>query len=39
MVEDQKRKNEDGLIEELTPSLHQESAGDFATSVETIFFG
>ena len=39
MVETQKKNNEDDLVEELTPSLHQKGAGDFAASVETIFFG
>ena len=39
MVEAQKGNNEDSLVEELTPSLHQESAGNFATSVKTIFLG
>ena len=37
MVEAQKEDNEDGLVGELTPSLHQESAGDFAAPVKTIF--
>ena len=39
VVETQQGNNEDGLIEELTPPLHQESAGDFAASVKTIFLG
>lgn len=39
VVEAQKEDNEDGLVEELTPSLHQERAGDFAASVKTIFLG
>ena len=36
MVEAQKKNNEDDLVGELPPTLHQESAGDFAASVETV---
>lgn len=39
MVEDQEQENEDDLVEELTPSLHQESRSDLATTVKAILFG
>ena len=37
MMEAQEQDDEDDLIEELTPTLHQESADNFATTVKTIF--
>lgn len=39
MVENEKQENEIDLIEELTPTLHQEGACDFSTTVKTIFLG
>ena len=39
VVEDKKAKNEDDLVEELTPSLHQEGHGDISTTVKTISSG
>jgi hypothetical protein len=39
MVEDQEQDNQDDLVEKLTPALHEESTGDFATTVETVFLG
>lgn len=39
MVEDQEQQDKDYLVEELTPTLHQESAGDFAATMETILSG
>ena len=36
MVEDEQQDDQDDLVEELTPALHQESAGDLAATVETI---
>lgn len=39
MVEDEQQKNEEGLVEELAPSLHQEGRRNLATTVETIFLG
>ena len=39
VVKAQKENNEDDLVEELTPSLHQEGTGDFAATVKTILFG
>lgn len=39
VVEAQEENNEDDLVEELTPSLHQEGTGDFAAAVKTILFG
>jgi hypothetical protein len=38
-VEAKKEKDEDDLVEELTPTLHQESAGDLATSVQSVLLG
>jgi hypothetical protein len=35
-VEDQKQDNQDDLVGKLSPTLHQESAGDFTTTVQTI---
>lgn len=33
MVEDQEEDNQDDLVGELAPSLHQESTSDFTASV------
>lgn len=38
-VEDGEQDNQDNLVEELTPTLHQESHGDTATTVQTILLG
>ena len=38
-MEDEEQEDQNDLVEELTPTLHQESACDFSTSVETIFLG
>jgi hypothetical protein len=38
-VEDQKQKDEEDLVEELAPTLHQESRGDLAATVKTIVAG
>jgi hypothetical protein len=34
MMEYQEAKNQDNLVKELTPSLHEESHGDFSTTME-----
>jgi len=39
MVEDEKEKNQDDLIGELAPALHQESLSDFPSTMQTIFLG
>ena len=39
MMEDQEKDDQDDLVEELTPTLHQERAGDFATTMQTILLG
>lgn len=39
VVEDGEQDNQDNLVEELTPALHQESHGDTATTVQTILLG
>jgi hypothetical protein len=39
MMEAEQQDNEDDLVEELTPTLHQESASDLATTVQTILLG
>lgn len=39
VVEDEQKKNEDGLVEELAPSLHQECRRNLASTVKTIFLG
>lgn len=36
LVEDGEEDNEDDLVNELTPTLHQEGSGDTTTTVETI---
>jgi hypothetical protein len=36
MVEDQEEHNEDGLIKELTPTLHEESHRHLTASMKTI---
>ena len=38
-MEDEERKNEDDLVEELTPPLHQESHCDVSSTVETVGLG
>lgn len=38
-VEDGEQDNQDNLVEELTPALHQEGHGDTATTVQTILPG
>lgn len=38
-VEDEEQDDEDDLVEELAPTLHQESAGDLATTMKTIVLG
>jgi hypothetical protein len=38
-VEDQEQEDEQDLVQELTPTLHQESRCDLATTVETIIAG
>jgi hypothetical protein len=38
-VEDEEKKDEDDLVEPLTPTLHQEGRRDLATSVKTIITG
>jgi hypothetical protein len=35
-VEDQEQEDEEDLVEELTPSLHQKGGSDLATTVETV---
>lgn len=39
MVEDQKGNNQNDLVGELAPTLHQESAGNLSTTVKTIESG
>lgn len=39
MVEDDQEENENDLVEELAPTLHQESHCDIATTVKTIILG
>ena len=39
VVKAQKGNDEDDLVGELTPALHQEGAGDFPASVKTILLG
>lgn len=39
MMEDKQEDDEDDLIKELTPALHQERSRDFAASVQAILFG
>ena len=38
MVEAEKEDDEDGLIEELAPALHEECAGDLSAAVQTVVF-
>jgi hypothetical protein len=38
MVEAKQQDNEQDLVEELTPTLHQESAGNLAATVQTVLF-
>ena len=38
-MEDEEQDDEDDLVEELSPSLHQESAGDFPAAVKTVILG
>jgi hypothetical protein len=35
-VENQEENDQNGLVKELAPSLHQESHGDFSPTVETV---
>lgn len=39
MVENQEQDDQDSLVEELALALHQESAGNFASTVKTIVLG
>ena len=39
VVEDEEGEDEDHLVEELTPSLHQEGGCDLASTVQTILLG
>lgn len=39
VVEDDEQDNEQNLVDELTPTLHQESHGDTATTMQTILLG
>ncbi len=39
MMKAEKEKNQDHLVEKLTPSLHQEGACDLAASVKAVFLG
>lgn len=36
VVEDQEKNDQNGLVEELTPTLHQEGHGNFSSTVETV---
>ena len=38
-VEDEQENDENDLVEELTPALHQESRSDLSATVQTIFTG
>jgi hypothetical protein len=38
MVEAKQQDNEQDLVEELTPTLHQESAGNLAATVQAVLF-
>lgn len=35
-MKDDEKDDEDDLVEELSPSLHEESEGDVSTSVESV---
>ena len=39
VVEDDEQEDEDDLVEELSPTLHQEGGGDLAATVQTILTG
>lgn len=39
MVEDEQQNDEDDLVEELSPSLHQEGTGDLAATMKTVILG
>lgn len=39
VVEAEKENDKQNLVEELTPTLHQEGTGDLAATVQAIFFG
>lgn len=39
VVEDEQQENQDGLVEELTPTLHQEGRGDLAATVQAVVTG
>lgn len=36
MVEDEQQQDEEDLVEELSPALHEEGGGDLAATVQTI---
>jgi hypothetical protein len=38
-VENEKQENEDDLVEELAPALHQKRTGDFPSTVKTVVPG
>lgn len=38
MIENQHQDNQNNLIPELSPSLHQESHSDLATTMQAVFF-
>jgi len=37
-MEDQEEENQQNLVDKLSPALHQECAGDFASTVEAVLF-
>lgn len=37
-MEDEEQDNENDLVEELTPTLHQKGTGDFSSAVKTVVF-
>ena len=39
MVEDEQEENQQNLIEKLTPTLHEEGAGDLSATVKTVLLG
>jgi hypothetical protein len=39
VVEAEQQDDEQDLVEELTPTLHQESAGNLAATVKTVLLG
>ena len=38
-MEDEEQDDQDDLVEELSPTLHQESTGNFPATVKTIVLG